>query len=80
MHQIKEMNNYELYKIPACQLAEQLTPEMFGSLMAVEPFDMELAVILIRLIEDFIDIEEYMYCAHIKGYFDRHRGILTELL
>jgi hypothetical protein len=44
----------------------------FGGFLRLEPYTVELEVILYRLQLKFIDSEDYMYCHMIQLWINRH--------
>lgn len=74
LHQIQnemETNtNYEFYR-NANFIMQNYSYQEFSGFLRLEPYSVELEVILYRLMLKFIDAEAYMYAAKIRDWNNR---------
>lgn len=67
-----EMIDITIYKLPATKLITKYEHKDFGLLLLIEPYSPYLSIQLHRLLDEFLQLEEYRYANAIKiNYFDR---------
>ncbi len=63
--------NYDFFR-NAKFIVKNYTHQEFKAFLILEPYTVELEIILFRLMLKFIDTENYEFCTHIKWWVNKH--------
>jgi len=64
-------NDFEFFlKQPAEILLKKYPLPEFNRIISKLPFSIHFQVLVIKLRQDFIDLEEYRYCIYLQRYLD----------
>jgi hypothetical protein len=69
--ELMESNNYDFFR-NANFIKQNYSYQEFSAFLRLEPYTVELEIILFRLMLKFIDTEDYMYCAKIRDWINKH--------
>jgi hypothetical protein len=69
--ELMEPNNYDFFR-NANFIKQNYSYQEFSAFLRLEPYTVELEIILFRLMLKFIDTEDYMYCAKIRDWINKH--------